>query len=200
MQDCGLMGSVSMNRKGSFSNRTAQTLCPSPSAPVPLYDHRPEAVERAALGALLLDSRSIDPTLLSEDDFSDGRHQHIFRAVMGLLADGAPVNLVTVTDSLRMRGALKHAGNASYLTSLLEDVFGTGQFSFHASLLHAATARKALLTLGEQLVESSKIPDFSLVALRALAQSVLDALAAGRPSDALVAHRAWRRTYMWRNA
>lgn len=78
--------------------------------------------ESAVLGCMLVDSEAIyDATEhLSTIDFSLSSHRQIYGAILTLLDEGNPVDIVTVSNTLRTRRELDSVGGIAYLASLSE--------------------------------------------------------------------------------
>lgn len=74
----------------------------------------PQAVdlEEAVLGALMLerDAFSVVGDLLEPDAFYKDVHQRIFRAIQKLFLNDDPVDLLTVSESLKQSGELEQVG------------------------------------------------------------------------------------------
>jgi replicative DNA helicase len=94
-------------------------------------------LEEAVLGAMLLEkdapTRVLD-VLISEVFYHDW-HQTIFLAIKRLFDEGEPVDLLTVTESLRKSGELEAAGGAYYITQLTNKVASSANLEFHAKIL-----------------------------------------------------------------
>lgn len=86
----------------------------------------PQAVdiEEAILGAMLIDKTCIPGivSLLTKDSFYKTAHQIIYSAIVKMYDRGKEVDILTVTEYLRMEGAIDEIGGAFYLTTLTERV------------------------------------------------------------------------------
>lgn len=80
----------------------------------------PQAVdlEEAVLGALMLerDAFTVIGDLLEPDTFYKDAHQRIFRAIHKLFVNDDPVDLLTVSESLKQSGELDQVGGYYYLS------------------------------------------------------------------------------------
>ena len=81
--------------------------------------HNLEA-EQSVLGAILLDNAAISEALgvLGAGDFYREAHRRIFAAMLTLSEAGEPIDAVTLTDTLRIGGALEAAGGAAYIAEV----------------------------------------------------------------------------------
>jgi replicative DNA helicase len=79
--------------------------------------------EAALLATLLLNFKvttlDIVEQYVSADDFYHQAHQAIFRSIRNLVDTGHSIDLVTLSDDLRNRGELDHAGGMLYLSRLI---------------------------------------------------------------------------------
>ncbi|MBA3890150.1 MAG: hypothetical protein H0X64_06440 [Gemmatimonadaceae bacterium] len=87
------------------------------STPAP---HSLEA-ERAVLGSVMLDNTTIDELAhLPAEAFYAERHRVLWSTINRLNTTGSSVDLVTLTDDLRVKGNLERVGSAPYLMGLLD--------------------------------------------------------------------------------
>src|SRR5262245_49247994 len=92
---------------------------------VDLIDKTPpqaNEAEMAVLGAMLIEREAQAKVLdvLDEHSFYKPAHQHIFRVIAELFAEGSPVDMVTVGESLKNQKLLTDIGGSSYLTDLAQ--------------------------------------------------------------------------------
>ncbi len=85
---------------------------------VPPYS---EEAEQALLGGMILDRNIVSQTLplIREDDFYKGDHRIIFGVISDLFEKGDPIDLVTVTERLRVGDKLDTMGGPAYLVDLM---------------------------------------------------------------------------------
>lgn len=118
------------------------------------------SAEAAFLGALLLDGEHVAAAAshLREQDFLDPRNRLVYRAAMGLLGSGAPLDFISLAEALRATGRLEDAGGLVYLGELGQST--TSAFAKHHAgmVLRAAQARE-LQGLGRGLVTEGERAD-----------------------------------------
>jgi len=80
--------------------------------------------EESVLGGVLLDNGSLDRVveLLRSEDFYRSTHRKIFRAMLELAERSEPVDLITLSETLKASGELADVGGTSYLAELAERV------------------------------------------------------------------------------
>ncbi len=80
--------------------------------------------EQSVICALLIDNDIILDVLeiLSINDFYNTAHQQIYSVIAEMFSENVPVDLVTLTNSLKERGKLEAIGGATYLAGLVNNV------------------------------------------------------------------------------
>jgi len=83
----------------------------------PIYS---EEAEQSALGSAFIDPEGLAvlADTLRPEHFWDVRHQHICEAMLSLFARGVPVDLLSLSDELRIQGHLDEAGGEPYIAEL----------------------------------------------------------------------------------
>ena len=80
-----------------------------------------EESERAVLGGILLDPATL-PIIsgrLRDEDFYLDRHQVLYRAMIGLQAEGVTIDLRTLQAKLEQQGQLEGVGGLAYLAWII---------------------------------------------------------------------------------
>jgi replicative DNA helicase len=109
--------------------------------------HHSEA-ERSVLGAILLNNESIFRVLeigLTPADFYQESHQKIFEVALALSERGQPVDLVTMTTTLRDRGWFERVGGAATLTSLFDDTFAVGNVLHYGRIVRDKSVLRQMI-------------------------------------------------------
>lgn len=99
--------------------------------------------EQAVLGCMLLDS-DIIPTvteLIRSGDFYRDDHREICEAILDLTEKAGPVDIITVSEQLQLRGSLDAVGGLDYLASISGAVPTTANAKHYAKIVE----EKALL-------------------------------------------------------
>ena len=105
--------------------------------------HNTEA-ERSILGVILASNKVMFQVLetgLEARDFYRDSHQKIFEVLVALSEKGEPLDLITLTSSLRDRGTYDQVGGSEALTSLFDDNFALSNVNYYADIVR----KKALL-------------------------------------------------------
>jgi replicative DNA helicase len=119
--------------------------------------HHAEA-ERSVLGAILLNNEAIHRVQevgLEGRDFYHNSHQKIFEVALSLAEKGEPIDLVTMTATLRDRGWFEQIGGATTLTSLFDDTFAVGNVMHYARIVRdKALLRRVIQTAADIATEA----------------------------------------------
>lgn len=119
--------------------------------------------ERYVLASLLLYNEvfdNLEEVKLSDEDFFDIRNQIIFKAMRELKSENQPLELVAITEKMRVNKTLESAGGAEYLSQLL-DIQPTSAYAVHYArvIKDKSTLRKLISISSEILNESYNNPE-----------------------------------------
>jgi replicative DNA helicase len=110
--------------------------------------------EESVLGGILLDNNALDRVLefVRSDDFYREAHRRIFRAMLGLGERNEPVDLVTLSETLRQRGELQDVGGAAYLAELAERVPTAANVNHYAKIVREKAILRSLIGTATEIV------------------------------------------------
>lgn len=113
-----------------------------------LQPQAPE-VEKAVLGSLLIDRDAfgIIGDILKPESFYEPRNQMIFDAIRELVFEGAPVDVLTVTDKLQKLGKLEEVGGPSYVAEISSRVASSANIEYHANVVAQKALARNLISL-----------------------------------------------------
>lgn len=123
----------------------------TPGARIP-----PQSLEAeiSLLGAMLLDKDAISNSIeiLGEGEvFYRGAHQKIYQAILDLYEKNEPVDIVTLTESLKERGDLGAIGGTTYLTTLLNSVASAANAAYYARIVQEKGTLRKLIRAADQI-------------------------------------------------
>lgn len=103
--------------------------------------------EESVIGGVLLDNAALDRALeiLAPEDFYREAHRKIMRAIIDLNARNEPVDLITLTDSLKGRNELQEVGGAAYLAELAERVPTAANVAYYARIVKEKAILRQLI-------------------------------------------------------
>ena len=100
---------------------------------------QPQALEleEAVLGALMVDSDAIGRlgNILKPESFYDKRNQLLFGAIQEMDLNDRPIDILTVTEFLKLKGILEEVGGPVYIAQLTSRVVSSVNIEYHANII-----------------------------------------------------------------
>lgn len=142
---------------------TARKTFKKPSAARdPFQEHGklpPQAIdlEEAVLGALMLEKDAVAAVIdmLVPEVFYKESHQAIFEAITRLFHNNEPVDILTVTNTLRQSGKLELAGGPFYITQLTSRIASSANIEFHVGILKQKFLQRELIKISTETIRKS---------------------------------------------
>jgi len=102
---------------------------------------------------MLLDADSVGTVLryLRPDDFYRTSHQKIFRIILDLFNRGETIDLISLTDGLRVAGELDSCGGSAYVSGLTDEVPTSANVEYYAKIVKDRSVRRQLQRISGQL-------------------------------------------------
>lgn len=117
----------------------------------------PQAVdlEEAVLGALMLDKESLSTiiSILKPESFYKEAHSHIFKAILELFKESAPVDILTVTKHLKKNELLEIVGGPYYITQLTNRVASTANSEYHSRIIQQKYIQRELIRISTSMIK-----------------------------------------------
>lgn len=117
-----------------------------------------EAAEMAVLGSILL-----EPGLLHEisqvikvGDFYKDSHKKIYAAMFSLHEEGKDIDIVTLSNALKIEGILDAVGGTSYLTELYDAVPSAANGVTYAHIIKDKSAKRQLIAISERISQEAQ--------------------------------------------
>lgn len=108
-------------------------------------------IERAVLGAMLLDKEAIGTAVevLSRDHdyFYKPAHALIFRAITDLYDNNLPVDQLTTAERLKDIGKLEDAGGEASIAALAAETRSTANIRYHCEILREKALLRKMITI-----------------------------------------------------
>ena len=103
---------------------------------------------------MLLDKEVIPVVLesLKSVDFYRDDHKEIFEAVLDLFEKAEPVDIITVSEQLRIRGTLDNVGGLEYLTNIASAVPTTANVKHYARIVEEKSILRKLIKASSDIV------------------------------------------------
>ncbi|MDE2723837.1 MAG: replicative DNA helicase, partial [Gemmatimonadota bacterium] len=115
-------------------------------------------VERAVLGAMLIDNMAINravEVLGDETAFYHTPHRRVYAAIQKLSERGDPVDQVTLTAELVRRGQLDDVGGAVFIAELASEMATAANAEYHAQIVLEKAQRRRLIAVATQTLTES---------------------------------------------
>jgi replicative DNA helicase len=114
-------------------------------------------LEEAVLGAMMLEKDALTEVIeiLQPAVFYKEAHQVIFSAIQRLFANTEPVDILTVTDSLRKSGELEVAGGPYYITMLTNRVASAANIEYHAHIILQKYIQRELIRISSDVIKDA---------------------------------------------
>ena len=113
--------------------------------------------EIAVLGSMLIEEEAIGQAVetAKASFFYRDAHKKIFQAIVDLYSSNKAVDLVTLTEELKKRGALEEVGGAAYLTELTAAVPTAANVAHYAKIVKEKAILRNLINTATQIVAQS---------------------------------------------
>lgn len=114
--------------------------------------------ERSILGAVLVNNETLDSVRevgLEPSDFYVHSHQRIFECACDLSDRRKPIDLVTLTGSLRDKGWYEEVGGSETLTSLFDDAFAMGNISQYATIVRDKSTQRKMIDTCSKIISTA---------------------------------------------
>ena len=127
--------------------------------------HSVEA-EQSLLGCFLLDPMiSYKVREINVNDFYKEAHKIIFENIKALVNENKPVDIVTLTDKIKLSGYLDSIGGVSYVTSLSTIVPTTSNIDYYIKIVQGKSLARAAIKQAQEILNQlyeEKVEDATL--------------------------------------
>ena len=149
----------------------------------------PQSVEaeEAVLGAILVNPVSLGRIVeyIKPESFYKPAHRLIYETMLELFKKNEPIDIVTVSESLRNEEKLEDAGGRAYINDLALNVVTTANIEFYAKIIQEKEIKRALINAGSEIVSMSYENEETDIVLDN-AQNLIFNIAAQKDSSDLV--------------
>ncbi|EAB2651753.1 replicative DNA helicase [Salmonella enterica] len=121
---------------------------------------RSHEAEQAVLGGLMLENDEWDniAEILSEADFYLKVHRVIYREMGVLVKQNSPIDLITLTDSLRGKGLEKACGGFGYIAELSKNTPSAANIHAYANLVRETAIKREILAVVNEVASETMQP------------------------------------------
>lgn len=128
-------------------------------AGIKMPPHSTEA-EQSVLGGLMLDNDRWEQVSerTSAADFYSRPHKLIFSEMQWLLDAGKPIDLITLSESLEIRGKLDQAGGFAYLAELSKNTPSAANIYAYADIVRERAVVREMIAVANQIADAGYNP------------------------------------------
>ncbi len=115
-------------------------------------------LEASVLGAILIDKDGLVKIadILDPSDFFESRHRHIYEAIQSLYESRQPIDVLTLSEKLKIAGHLEDVGGPAYLAELTGYVPTAVHIVDYANLVAQKSLRRKLSEANASIAEMVK--------------------------------------------
>jgi len=117
----------------------------------------PQSVEaeQSVIGSMLIDKEVIPVVMeiLKPEDFYRPDHKEIYNVIIELFDKAQPIDLITVSERLKLHGKLELVGGLEYLTNIATDVPTTANVKHYAKIVEEKSLLRKLIKASSDIVE-----------------------------------------------
>lgn len=109
--------------------------------------------EEATLGSIMLNPGAMNEILdlLKADSFYAEKHRIIFKAMIDLFSRNEPIDIVSLSTTLKNREQLEQIGGRTYLVDLVNAVPASANVKHYANIVYRKALMRKLIETGEYL-------------------------------------------------
>ncbi|MCX7843427.1 MAG: replicative DNA helicase [Clostridia bacterium] len=113
--------------------------------------------EQSVLGSMLIDNDVIPAIaeVLKSEDFYREDHREIFDSILDLFNNSKPIDVITVSEQLKLRGTLDNIGGLEYLINIASAVPTTANAKHYAKIVEEKSILRRLIKASSDIVNMS---------------------------------------------
>ena len=96
-----------------------------------------EQAEQSVIGCIILDKECIGTAMqiVRSDDFYDPRNKEMYECVMALYDVDKPIDIITMSEQLKLRGTYDKVGGEMYLVEIANAVSTSANIRHYAKII-----------------------------------------------------------------
>lgn len=112
--------------------------------------------EQSVLGSLMLDNTKWEYVCvqIKSEDFFNYAHRIIFSEMENLLVLNKPIDLITLSESLEVRGKLELIGGFSYLAELSKNVPSVSNVIAYVNIVRERSVMRSVITVANEIADA----------------------------------------------
>jgi replicative DNA helicase len=125
----------------------------------PSFRQAPQAieVEKHIIGAMFLDNEAVGNALeiVRVEDFFYEKHRAIFEAIFNLFERNEPVDVITVSETLKKNQQFEAAGGDAYLLEISSEVVSSANVEAHCKIVKEKAILRKLIGSATRILENA---------------------------------------------
>lgn len=111
--------------------------------------------EQSVLGGLMLDNTKWDiiSNYIFEEDFFHIAHQLIFQEMQKLIDQNCPIDLITLSTSLKKKKKIEKIGKFSYLSEIIKNTPSTANIQAYAKIIKEYAILREIIEIGTKITD-----------------------------------------------
>ncbi len=109
--------------------------------------------EEAVLGAILVNFSSLPRIIgiIKPESFYKPANRIIYETILRLFSQNQPIDIVTVSEALKVKGQLEDVGGRAYVNDLALNVVTTANIEYYAKIIQENEIKRALINAGAEI-------------------------------------------------
>lgn len=111
--------------------------------------------EQAVLGSMLVDKDATIAAveILKPEDFYREDNKEIYAAMLELYGLGQQIDMITLSDQLKLRGTLEKVGDTSYIATLIDSVPTTSNIESYVKIVEQKSVLRQLIKVANDILK-----------------------------------------------
>lgn len=111
--------------------------------------------EQAVLGSMLVDKDATIAAveILKPEDFYREDNKEIYAAMLELYGLGQQIDMITLSDQLKLRGTLEKVGDTSYIATLIDNVPTTSNIESYVKIVEQKSVLRQLIKVANDILK-----------------------------------------------
>lgn len=112
--------------------------------------------EQAVLGSMLVSRDAVQAAVevLKPEDFYREDNREIYSAMMDIYSIGKEIDMITVTEQLRLRGTLERIGGTQNLATLIDNVPTTSNIENYVKIVEEKSTLRNLIRVANDIIKT----------------------------------------------
>ena len=112
--------------------------------------------EQAVLGSMLVSKDAVQAAVevLKEEDFYREDNREIYAAMMDIYSVGQEIDMITLTEQLKLRGSLERVGGTQNLATLIDNVPTTSNIENYVKIVEEKSTLRNLIQVANDIIKT----------------------------------------------